>query len=159
MMEYPKDLFVSRCSFKKNKTSSNCSQWAYSPWCNKVNQLLQDKCTNYTSVYFLKPDADWTTLNGGLNRTYYYEDYLHLLENGNKKLALSIKTKLYNIRVNCHEIAINEKEVLSLKTSDPTKKSLDRPDYRKATTTSFRNRQSNSIVKIKCQAAVTEVPT
>ena len=73
----------------------------------------------------------WTTLNGGLNKTYYYEDNLHLLENGNKKLALSIKTKLDNIRVTYHEITINEKEVPSLKTSDPTIKSAGRPDYQK----------------------------
>ena len=35
----------------------------------EANQLLQDKCTSYSSVYFLKPDTDWTTLNGGLNKT------------------------------------------------------------------------------------------
>ena len=33
----------------------------------EVNQLLQVKYTNYTSVYFLKPDTDWTTLDCWLN--------------------------------------------------------------------------------------------
>ena len=76
----------------------------------EVNQLLRDKCTNYTKVYFLKPDTDWTTLDGGLKKTfYYYKDNIHLLENGNKKLALSIKPKLDNIRINCHQITINRK--------------------------------------------------
>ena len=54
------------------------------------------------------PDTDWTTLDGGLNKTFYYKDNIHLLKNGNKKLALSIKTKLDNIKINFHEIAINE---------------------------------------------------
>ena len=63
---------------------------------------------NYTSIYLLKPDTDWTTLDGGLNKTFYYKDNIHLLKNGNKKLALSIKTKLDNIKINFHEIAINE---------------------------------------------------
>ena len=34
----------------------------------QINRLLQDKCTNYTSVYFQKPDTDWTSLDGGLNK-------------------------------------------------------------------------------------------
>ena len=84
----------------------------------EVNQLLQYKCTNYTRVYFLKPDTDCTTLDGGLSKTFYYKDNIHLLQNGNKKLALSIKTKLDNIRVNCHDITINEKVVLTIKAVD-----------------------------------------
>ena len=59
-----------------------------------------------------------------------------------KKIALSIKTKLYNIRVNFLEITINEKEVSSLKISDPTIEAVDRPDSRRAITTSSRNRQT-----------------
>lgn len=43
-----------------------------------VNQFLQDKFANHTSVCFLKPDEDWTTQNGQLNKTYYYKDILHL---------------------------------------------------------------------------------
>ena len=115
----------------------------------EVNQLLRDKCTSYNSVYFLKPDTDWTTLDGGLNKRLYYKDNTHLLENGNKKLAVSIKTKLDNIRINCHEIAINEKVL-------PTIKALDyqRTDYRRAITTWSRNRQSNFSIKrnIKLQS-------
>ena len=77
----------------------------------EANHLLQDKCTSYNSVYFLKPDTDWTILDGGLNKTFYYKDNIYLLENRNKKLALSIKTKKDKIRINFHEIAINEKVV------------------------------------------------
>ena len=111
----------------------------------ELNQLLQEKCTNYISVYFLKPDTDWKTLSSGLNKTCYFNIYL--LENGIKKLILSFKTKLDNISVNFHEITINEKEI-------PTIKAVDRPVYRRAITTSSRNRQLNSIVKrnIKMQS-------
>ena len=50
----------------------------------EVNQLLRDKCTSYNSVYFLKPDTDWTTLDSGLNKTLYYKDNTHLLETETK---------------------------------------------------------------------------
>ena len=93
-------------------------------------------------VYFLKPDSDWTTLDGGLNKTFYNKDNIHLLKNGNKKMALSIKTKLDNVRVNCHEVTINEKVVPTITVVD-----YQRADYRRATTTSSRNRQSNSTIK------------
>ena len=62
-------------------------------------------------------------------------------------MALSIKTKLDKIKVNCHEITINEKTVPPLKTSDPTIKAADRPDYWRIITTSSRSHQSNSIIK------------
>ena len=84
----------------------------------EINRLQQDKCTNCTSVYFLKPETDWTTLVGGFNKTFYYKDNIHLLENRNKKLPISIKTKLDNTRVNCHEICINKKVVPTLKAVD-----------------------------------------
>ena len=69
----------------------------------EVNQLLRDKCTSYNSVYFLKPDTDWTTLDGGLNKTLYYKENIHPSKTETKKLALSIKPKLGNIRINCHD--------------------------------------------------------
>ena len=101
----------------------------------------------------LKPYADWTSLDGGLNKTFYYKDNIHLLKNGNKKLVLSIKTKLNNIRISCHDITINEKVVATIKAVD-----YQRADYWKAITTLSRNRQSNSTIKrniklqsLKCQ--------
>ena len=103
--------------------------------------MLRDKCTSYNSVYFLKPDTDWTNLDGGLNKTFYYKDNIHLLENGNKKLALSVKTKLDNIRINCHKIAINEKVVPTIKAVD-----YQGADYWRAIATSSRNRQSSSTI-------------
>ena len=115
----------------------------------EVNQLLQDKCTDYTSVYLLKPDAYWTTLDGGINKTFYYKNNIHLFANGNKKLPLPIKTKLDNIKINCYEIAINKNVVPTIKTVD-----YQWADYRRAITTSSRNRQSNSTIErnIKLQS-------
>ena len=104
--------------------------------------MLQDKCTNCTSVYFLKPESDGTALDGGLNKTFYYKDNIHLLENRNKKLALSIKTKLDIIRINCHEITINKKVVPTIKAVD-----YQRVDCWRTVTTSSKNRQSNSTIK------------
>ena len=115
----------------------------------EVNQLLQDKCTNYTSVYFLKPDTDWTTLDGRLNKTIYYKDNIHLLENWNKKLVLSIKTKLVNFKVNCHEIAINKKVV-------PTMKAVD---YQRASNNFVKKWTTKLYLQNKYQTAVTEMPT
>ena len=104
---------------------------------------------NYTSIYLLKPYTDWTILDGGLNKTFYYKDNIHLLENGNKKLALPIKTKLDTIKINCHEITINEKVALAIKAVD-----YRRADCRRAVTTFSRNRQSKSTIKrnIKLQS-------
>ena len=108
----------------------------------EINRLLPDKCKNCTSVYFLEPETDWTTQDGGLSKTFYYKDNIHLLKNGNKGLALSIKTKLDNIRVNCHEITINKRVVPTIKVVD-----YQRADYWRAVTTSSKNRQSNSTIK------------
>ena len=71
-------------------------------------------------------------LDGGLKKTFYYKDNIHLLENGNKKLALPVKTKLDNIRVNCHKITINKKVVPTIKAVDYQRES---------------NWQSNSTIK------------
>ena len=61
-----------------------------------------------------------------------------------KKLALSIKTKL-NDSINFRKITINKKEVPSLKTSDPTIKSVNKSGQWRAITTKSINQQSNSI--------------
>ena len=108
----------------------------------EVNQL------SYTNVYFLKPDTDWTTLDGGLKKTFcYYKDNIHLLENGNKKLALSIKLKLDNIRINCHQITINRKVLPTIKAVD-----YQSVDYQRAITTLSKNRRSNSKRNIKLES-------
>ena len=117
------------------------------------------KYENYVSenyVYFLKPDAEWTILDDGLNRTFYYKDNIYLLKNGNKKLALSIKTKLDKIRTNCHEIAINKKLLPTIKTVD-----YQRADYRRAI--AIADFVEKLTIKLfhqkKYQTAVTEMPT
>ena len=67
---------------------------------------------------------------------------LHTKSIVDKKLALSIKRKLHNMRVNCHEISINKKVVPTIKAVD-----YQRADYWRAVTTSSKNRQSNSTIK------------
>ena len=114
----------------------------------EVNQLLRDKCTSYKCLlsktrYRLDNPRWWAQQNFVLQRQHPSP------RKRKKKLAVSIKTKLDNIRINCHEIAINEKVL-------PTVKAVDyrRTDYRRAITTSSRNRQSNFSIKrnIKLQS-------
>ena len=64
-----------------------------------------------------------------------------------QKRALLLETKLNRIRVYCHEFTINEKEVSSLKTSNPKIKALNRPEYWRPTATTSINWQSNSIAR------------
>lgn len=82
-----------------------------------------------------------------VNSTKPTTDNHHLIENENKKLTLSIKAKLNNIRIFCHKITIDAKEVPSLKTSNPTIKVVNRLDYWRAITTISINCQSNFMFK------------
>ena len=47
-----------------------------------VNELLENKCTNYvnTDIYYLSPDGDWIRENGCLDICLFYKDKLHLIE-------------------------------------------------------------------------------
>ena len=58
-----------------------------------VNELLENKCTNYsnTDIHYLSPDGDWICKNGHLDKFLFYKDNLHLIEKGYLKSALSIK--------------------------------------------------------------------
>ena len=61
-----------------------------------VNELLENKCTNYvnTDIHYLSPDGDWIRENGCLDTSLFYKDKLHLIEKGYHKFALSIKRKI-----------------------------------------------------------------
>ena len=74
-----------------------------------VNELLENKCTNYVNTYihYLSPDGDWIRENGCLDISLFYKDKLHLIEKGYFKLASSIKRK----------ISIFQKKLLIQKTS------------------------------------------
>ena len=99
-----------------------------------MHELLQ--CLLPKTRYKLDDPRWWA------QQKFLLQRQIHLLENGNKNLALLIKTKIDNIRVNCHEITINKKVVPTIKAED-----YQRADYRMAVTTSSRNRQSNSTMK------------
>ena len=43
---------------------------------------------------FLKPDRALVKSTGKLNMDFFYKDFLHLIEQGNEKLALSIVNSL-----------------------------------------------------------------
>ena len=64
-----------------------------------VNDLLDSFCRkiNKEELYFIKPEIDWTHSNGTLDKSFYYEDFLHLSEKGNEKFARSIVEALNKI--------------------------------------------------------------
>ena len=53
-----------------------------------INERLEHWCNNLAkkNMLFLKPDTDWTKLNGQL----YFQDLLHLSEKGNYKFSCAI---------------------------------------------------------------------
>lgn len=68
---------------------------------NKVNKYLKLLCTSghIRNFYYLKPERDWIQADGTLNTSYYFHDYLHLVEEGDEKFAKSIYdviTKVYS---------------------------------------------------------------
>ena len=65
----------------------------------EVNDLSDSFCRkiNKEELYFIKPASDWTHSNGTLDKSLYYEDFLHLSEKGNKKFARSIVEVLNKI--------------------------------------------------------------
>ena len=64
-----------------------------------VNDILDSICRkiNKEELYFIKPEFDWTHSNGTLDKSLYYEDFLHLSEKGNEKFPRSIVDVLNKI--------------------------------------------------------------
>ena len=54
----------------------------------ELNEYLRHKC-NFIGVIFTD-QTDWTSQNGSLKSNLYYDDNLHLIEEGNAKLAALI---------------------------------------------------------------------
>ena len=56
-----------------------------------VNELLENKCTNYvnTDIHYLRPDGDWIRENGCLDTSLFYKGKLHLIEKGYHFFCLS----------------------------------------------------------------------
>ena len=60
---------------------------------NKVKDILKYKC-HKNGFVFIVQDNGWTLPNGSLDCSIFYKDSLHLVEQGNVKLAKSIVSTL-----------------------------------------------------------------
>ena len=93
---------------------------------DQVNDILQYKCVN-EGFYFIDQSNGWTHDNGELNFKLYYKDSVHLIENGNAKLAMSLcsnmvlnnninknVSKQYNLYSNCFYFTLKEDEFTPL---------------------------------------------
>ena len=89
---------------------------------DQVNDILLYKCVN-EGFYFIDQSNGWTHGNGKLSFKLYYKDYVHLIENGNAKLAMSLcsnmvlnnninknVSKQYNLYSNCFYFTLQEDE-------------------------------------------------
>ena len=56
---------------------------------NEVNEILKNQC-NINGFAFIFHDHGWTFANGSLDCSLFYKDLLHLIEEGNVKLAKSL---------------------------------------------------------------------
>ena len=61
----------------------------------EVNHILKTKCSQ-SCFTFICSDSDWTLSNGSLDPDFFYLDNVHLVENGNLKLAESIFSLIKN---------------------------------------------------------------
>ena len=60
---------------------------------NRVNDILKYEC-HKNGFVFIVQDHGWTLPNGSLDCSLFYKDSLHLVEQGNVKLAKSIVSTL-----------------------------------------------------------------
>ena len=88
---------------------------------NKVNEILKYQC-NINGFAFIFQDHGWTFANGSLDCSLFYKDLLHLIEQGNVKLAKSITltitsrcnhTNLYSTNSNTSYSDITRQKVQS----------------------------------------------
>ena len=94
------DCIISTSSIFQKKSSgidvSACglflrdeSWWVNRGLINEVNEILKYQC-NINGFTFIFQDHGWTFANGSLDCSLFYKDLLHLIEQGNIKLAKSI---------------------------------------------------------------------
>ena len=73
----------------------------------QTNKMLKEKCNQVPNVAYLQPESDWVKTNTELEMTYFYNDELHLIEEGYQKLASSISKKLKEIIISIHVPSIH----------------------------------------------------
>ena len=84
---------------------------------NEVNKYLQHICsgTRLRNVYYLPPSDDWIEADGKLNESLYFQDNLHLSEEGNKKFASAIQRLIQAVQKgetpHCLDAEVKYKEV------------------------------------------------
>ena len=84
---------------------------------NEVNKYLQHICsgTRLRNVYYLPPSDDWIEPDGKLNESLYFQDNLHLSEEGNKKFASAIQRLIQAVQKgetpHCLDAEVKDKEV------------------------------------------------
>ena len=93
------DCIISIASiFQKKSSGTNvsvCGLILHECWSvnrviiNEVNEILNHQC-NINGFAFKFQDQGWTFTNGFLSYSLFYKDLLHLIEQGNVKLAKPI---------------------------------------------------------------------
>ena len=107
-------------SFRKKKSSLDIFICALLPrdekwsvnrvYITEVNKLLKSKCKKF-QLNFIEQDYGWIQENYTLNTSLYYRDNLHLVENGNSKLAKSIVCELDKVS---SPLILNSNENISI---------------------------------------------
>ena len=73
----------------------------------ELNEYLRHKC-NFIGVTFID-QIDWTSQNGSLKSNLYYDDNLHLIEEGNAKLAALIYKHINPLVCNNNSVSVATK--------------------------------------------------
>ena len=71
----------------------------------KVNKISKEKCSRLFFIY-ISYDSCWTVANGSLNLDLFFLDNVHLVEQGNLKLAESIFSSIEN----CNGVTCNNQK-------------------------------------------------
>ena len=73
----------------------------------EVNKVLKEKCSRLLLIY-ISYDSCWTVANGSLNPDLFFLDNVHLVKQGNLKLAESIFSSIKN----CNGVTCNNQKQL-----------------------------------------------
>ena len=58
---------------------------------------MKNKCLQYKNTYYLEHEAGWTN-DGDIDKSLFYSDQLHLIKDGNIKLAEEISREIEKLR-------------------------------------------------------------
>ena len=92
--KYPTSLNIYICGLLPRDESCSINRVII----DQVNDILKYKCVN-EGFYFIDQSNGWTHDNGELNFKLYYKDSVHLIENDNAKLAMSLCSNIILIKM------------------------------------------------------------